>query len=305
MSKEALEVQEDGGTPIENVVATPDVTTDNDPSTPEEMERARRMGWVPKEEFRGDPARWMPARQFLAWSERSMPIMRERYDALDRKFANQERQLGEVQAKLAEATAVMGEFRDFAQRAEARAHDRAKREIEARMEAAVATNDHGAYRAAKSEFDSLAAPVAPVRAPAPPPPVQPAVPQVDPATAAEMAAWVRKNPWFNTDPELYQVAVDLYGTLERTKPQLTTSEKLAEVKRAVMALHPDRFNNPRRTEPSAVATPQPAGAAPGKKKKSVKDLPKEAQDAFARFKAQMPSYTEEEYLAVYLAGEEQ
>lgn len=304
MSKTEPEVVEEEvveGTEIVNPLATPEDNTDD--ISPGEA-KARRMGWVPKDQFRGDPNRWMPWERFLEWSERSLPIMAERYEALDRKFSNQERTLGEVQAKLTEATQVMGEFRDFASKAEKRAYERAKRDIEQRMEAAVTTNDHGAYKQAKGELDSLEPPVAPTTSAPPPPPVQPAVPQVDPATAAEMAAWVRQNPWFNTDPELYQVAIDLYGTLERTKPQLSTRDKLSEVKRAVMALHPDRFANPRREAPTTVAAPAPAAPAPKSKKKTIRDLPPEAQKAFARFKQQMPNYTEDEYLSVYFAGEE-
>ena len=60
-------------------------------------------------------------------------------------------------------------------------------------------------------------------------------------------------------------------------------------------MSPEKFpQNTRRAAPTQVATP--SGAPPRQKGKSVKDMPKEFQDAFARFKKMMPDYTEAEYL---------
>ena len=51
------------------------------PNTPEdapqisyEEKRARAMGWRPKEEFKGDPDKWVDAAQFADNADKSLPL---------------------------------------------------------------------------------------------------------------------------------------------------------------------------------------------------------------------------------------
>src|SRR3990167_1171885 len=118
MSDQQIEQQE------EEVAAAAPPADGEDKVDDERQSKARRMGWVPKEEFRGDPSRWMDHERFLEWSEKSLPIQRERYDALDRKFSGMERELGETKTKLTEAASVITDLRDLASRAEQRAFQR-------------------------------------------------------------------------------------------------------------------------------------------------------------------------------------
>ena len=52
----------------------------------ESEERARLQGWVPKDEFRGDPDKWKTAEDFLEWGEKIVPIQKERTIALESKL---------------------------------------------------------------------------------------------------------------------------------------------------------------------------------------------------------------------------
>jgi hypothetical protein len=73
------------------------------PETPEpEVEaapdydaEARKQGWVPKEEFKGDPAKWKPAKEFVEFGDRIGTLKREVDDvkaASTRMFAELRRQ---------------------------------------------------------------------------------------------------------------------------------------------------------------------------------------------------------------------
>ena len=84
---------------------------------------------------------------------------------------------------------------------------------------------------------------------------------------------------------------------------MSIQDNLAEVEKRIRGAFPEEFPAPRRDGPAAVSS-SANGAAPRKPSKLTFDqLPAEergaARAAYAKFKKQMPSYTEEEYLANY------
>jgi hypothetical protein len=268
--------------------------------TTEELEiedRARRMGWRPKEEFDRPPSRWVDAQTFLDRGERELPVLRERYRKIDTELATTKQELTTVKQTVLDQKRSMDELLELSRSAEERAYVRAQREFSDRERRAVEAADTAAYEAVQRDRQDLET----TRRRAPPMPAQAAsAPQAPPAAppANPVAeAWVADNPWFNTDPVLNQMAIAFDRQIKGDHPDWSVSEQLAEVKRQVVARFPEKFGNPRRQAPPAVATPNNAPPAP--KKKGIASLPKEAQEAFARFKKQMPNFTEEEYVKLY------
>ena len=51
------------------------VAEDATPQPAETEDKARRLGWVPKEEFKGDPENWRSADEFMARGEQLLPIV--------------------------------------------------------------------------------------------------------------------------------------------------------------------------------------------------------------------------------------
>lgn len=267
----------------------PEVEVEIDPFE----ERARRMGWRPLEEYNGDKARWVDAKTFVERGENELPILRERNRALDRRLANTERTVEETSNRLKETTQVLTEVREMARAAEERGYATARRELAERERKAVAEAQVEEYDRIQRERAALDAERPKITS------TPPKEPEARPPVTTNPAidAWIADNPWFNSDPVLNSVAIAFDASLQRDAPHLGMSERLDEVKKQVMTRFPEKFNNPRRAAPPAVSTTNLA--APKNNKKGIKDLPKEAQDAFARFKRQMPAYTEEEYLKVY------
>jgi len=279
--------------------------------------RARRMGWVPKDEFRGDPTRWVPAERFVERGENELPILRERFRRADDTNQRLERELLEVKTKLNETLGVFSDFREFASKSEERAYTRAKAEVEAEMRQAAAQGDTAAFDNAKAKLDALEPPArSQSRREATPPASAPAQspPPLDPATAAEIRSWVEREPWYRLDPDMHQTANSLYGAIEQSKPHLSTRDKLAEVKRSVMALFPDKFENPARSAPASVSSPTPGpqtSQAPKSKTKGYDDLPADAKRACDHYVATIPpdkksgkKFTREDYVAMYFSGEQ-
>lgn len=266
--------------------------------------RARRMGWRPKEEFRGDPVRWTDAESFIARGEAELPVLRERYRALDDRFARMETdlksRLDESASKHQETQVALKEFREFSYKAEERAYLRAKVELEAKMALAVETADQNQYRVTKAQLDTLEQNKP---SPAPAAAAQAAQAQQAPPQDPVIKAWIAENEWFSRDQPMNAYAIAMHGALLKEKPGMTTAENLAEVKREITERFPEKFANKKRDAAQAVAT----SAAPADKKKAgktVSDLPAEARAALAKFKKQMPDYKDEEYLKTYFAGDD-
>lgn len=257
--------------------------------------QARRMGWRPKEEFNQAPERWVDAKTFVERGMTELPVLRDRYRKLDGQFTGMSKELAETKRTLQDQSQVMNELREMARNSEDRAYIRAARELAQREREAVAAADTAAFDALQRERQDLEQTRPRVASDAPPVrPAAPAAPQAPQQAPPEVEAWIRDNPWFTTDRTLNQVAIAFDAEVKAEHPEWSISEQLAEAKSRVVARFPEKFGNPRRTAAPAVLTSN--NSPPPKKPKGVKDLPREYQEAFARFQRQMPGYTEAEYM---------
>lgn len=299
--------------------------------------RARRMGWVAKDEFRGDGgAQWVDAETFVRRAEQSADILIERNKALDRRLEqsektfseykrNSEKQLGDMSHTLKDLQETLVDFRNFASTANERAYKRARTELETEMRHAVASADIERFDRAKAQVEELdteartfvrqetrqqqqeeleareaAARTAPAQQEAAPPNVPPPPPEV--------LAWIGRNQWF-VNPEfayMNQYAQRVHMHLLREEPGLSLQQNLDRVTDLTRRKFPEEFGiNPRREEASAtVATAASTTRQAGKKKLGYDDLPAEAKAACDRYVKNIPGYTKDEYTRVYFAEEE-
>jgi len=268
--------------------------------------RARRMGWRPQEEFRGPKDKWVDASQFVERGETELPVLRERFRALDDKFTRLERENSKLSHKIEDQTTVLKEFRDYSRQGEERAYARAKRELESQMRDATAQADVARFDAARAELDNLER-----QRPAPAPKEEPKPPPTQ--VAPEVEEWVRENPWFNNSPEIRQYATAYHGTLLEKRPGLSLRDNLALVSEKVRDKFADELGieppkpkaNPNREKAATVSTSSAPVSAPAKKGKSYADLPADAKAYCDRFVKEIPKYTREEYVKTYFAGEDE
>lgn len=250
----------------------------------ETEQKAMRLGWVPKDQFKGDPDKHRSAEEFLERGETMLPLLKRDNDRLHEGMTKLER-------RLAEQAETFAEFAQYASKSEERAYKRAKAELEAKRDAAIETADVNGARQAQREIDALEVPVAPKV-----PEKKEDQPQPDPA----IQAWIRENDWFDKSPSLRAYAVEEFGDLERRFPGKSKTELLAETKQKTMERFPDKFGiNPKRDGASAVNEPS-GGTAPRKKAgKTYDDLPAEAKKACDKFCRTIPGYTKEKYVKDY------
>jgi hypothetical protein len=225
---------------------------------------ARKHGWRPKDEFKGEPARWTDAETFVKRADEVMPFLEKKTKAQQREIDDLKRTLKQFQA--------------YVTTADKRAMERATAEIMARHEEAVETGDTAAAKKAIADLDKVKEDYAPEQA-------EPLA--YDPDTI--MAEWTQNSPWYRIDDKKTAFAneqADLMKKAELWPGGLPAW--LEELDRRVER----KFAQPK---PSATNT---GGTRPGARGNSrgYNDLPPDAKRVCDRFTKTIPGFTKEQYV---------
>ena len=172
---------------------------------PKLEDRAKRMGWVPKDKYRGPEDNWRSAEEFIAHGEAELPILRERNRKLDETVVG-------LTTKLDDLEATMKAFAEFSSKAEQRAQERALKQLRDEQRKAVEEGDTAAYDRIDKEIDTLAKDVAE----APKGPEKKPRPEEDPT----FKSWSGENSWYDTDMVLAGFADNTAAPfIARTRPK--------------------------------------------------------------------------------------
>lgn len=234
-----------------------DPEDDGDSVPPEIEEKARKMGWTPKDEFRGDPEKWRGAAEFVERGENMLPILRKSVERQNREIAD-----------------LKQTIRDFAEhnsKADEAAFKRALKELKAKQVDAVAKGDAALFVEVDEEIADLHKEAR-------------EKPQIkikdDPGEDPEYLEWESRNPWVKKDMECAAYADSYAEFLRKTGDKRVGSAFLDEVAKAVKEKFPKKFTNPRREQPGMVEGNSPASR--GKGGKTYADMPAEARAACDR-----------------------
>jgi hypothetical protein len=222
-----------------------------DPQEPEdhgqvELERrARTMGWRPREEFRGDAARWLPPDEFVERGERMLPLLQERNRAADR-------QITELQRQVSQQGETLNTMLQSTRRAEQAGYRRAMTELHQQRARAVELGDTAAFQAVEQAMRELG----------PPPPEAPQAPQGQgqgqPQASQDpvIRSWVRDNPWFTTDPVANVAMIAAMQQEERLNPGGSVEDHLTDAEKAIRRRFPEHFPQARNGTGNGAAQPQ-------------------------------------------------
>lgn len=198
-------------------------------------EKARIQGWVPKEQFRGNPETWIDAKTFVERGDNIIPILKERNEHLAREMK--------------ETKESVKELTQFYKNAEERAYKRALQDIEQKKIAAVESADVDGYRAAEAEKTELEK-------------TKPGAVQSPVQERPEMAAFRTANTWYDSEPELTAEA-DALG-IAYSRQGMPYDKVLLKVQERIKILHPEKFSNARRDNASTVETVDSSTGLPKK-----------------------------------------
>lgn len=225
---------------------------------------ARQQGWKPKEEFPGDPDKWTDAESFVRRAEEQLPLVKKRSEKLASENATLKRDLKQVLQRL--------------DTADKRAYDRAKSEIESRMDAAAEVGDVKTVQKAREQLQNLQEETVTAAKPA----------NDDIAQEAEEAAieWRAENPWYDKGG----LARDYADLMVKKHASEASSMRPAEYFKMIADLVVEKFGDALDTEkPAATArkmlSPVEGGGNRGGRRSgnTFNDLPPEAQKQADRF----------------------
>jgi len=211
--------------------------------------KARIQGWVPREDFRGDPDKWIDAKSFVERGETIVPIMKERNERLEKD--------------LREMKESFKEFSEFHRKTEDRVYQKALKEIEQRKLTAVESADTVGYQSAELERIELEK-------------VKP-VPKIEkPVELPEMQEFRKSNVWYDSDQELTAEA-DALGAAY-AKQNITYPKILEKVQATMKILHPEKFTNVRRDgAPSVESVSSETGLPKKSNNHAYENLPGDAK----------------------------
>jgi hypothetical protein len=281
--------------------SVPDSEAPSAPQSDDTESRAKAMGWVPQDEFRGPKDKWRDAAEFVRVGEEDLPVVRERLRDTTRKLTELETRLAERDTKHAQSLASLERMTGIALQ---RQREQIEGSYAAAMRDAVASGDTARFDqlrrdevTALNQHDRQAYEAA--RGPQQPPRV--AGPAAHEVPVVE--AWVSQNPWFNRDAEMNAVAQAAHVRLGRERPELSLEQNLAEVKKYVERRYADKLGVPAAIPrgPASVEGGTRVASNGGSRSKGAGDLPADARVQGEKFVQQKLFKDINEYARDYFA----
>ena len=267
---------------------------------PDTEEKARQLGWRPKEEWKGDPDKWVSAEEFVEKGEQLLPVMKR----------DRERLFGEVKELKQQLQDVLTYHKEDRERMQKRMREEYARELadlKAKQRMAVEEGDTAAFDDLEKQKEDLEQ-----KRPEVMPPTPAGAEGTQPASFDKkmFEDWQKQNTWYQTGgTDGYQPLNDMTRAaqlisfrVQAENPHLSGWEKefLDKVTEGVKLAYPDKFGNPRRGGVSNVESGVGTGGTPSRKK-TFADLPLEAQVECRRM--EKAGMKESEYVAEYFGLE--
>lgn len=213
---------------------TPDPVTTQEPAAPEPNvveEKARGQGWVPKEDWTGDPAAWRPADVYLDRGE------------LLGKIKSQSSELRELKG-------MIGYVSEQNRKLYEAGYAKAIADLESARDHAVQEGDHKAVRELDREIRAHEKALEDTRKPVQVP--------TDPQGLAQEAqerydSFRSANPWYDADEVMQDWANGAAVKFKAKNPNAKDLEIYAHLHKEVQTKFPDKFKQ-------RVGAPSPGGA---------------------------------------------
>jgi hypothetical protein len=236
---------------------------------------ARKDGWVPLDEWKGDPEQHKSAEQFVEDGEKITGILKSKLTRTEQKVED----LGKRVDELLATNKQFGEFTKKAQEREKKEKESLISELEGLRKKAVDEGDGEAFTNADRQLTELRA------EPEPQEPISPAGMQ-----------WLEDNDWYQKDDAMSAYADRISDRL-REQGYVDQSEAFFnELTTRVKDRFSDEFENKNRSRPNGVESGHEAGTS---KSKTWDSLPAGAKREFESFARDIPGYTKQQYLADY------
>jgi hypothetical protein len=215
-----------------------------DDSEPEEVEKAKQIGWKAPSDWKGPPpkGKFLKAKEYLERAETVIPIIRSENAKLKAELKDARDDLKNHKAAMETTVANMAKMSKVAL-------DRQRAQLEEKYSAAIdAATEVGdketvrklrdAERKDLKEFDTAAEEVKEAKTEKGKETVNGSLPKDVQETIGH---WIGENHWYSTDEEMQALANAHHGKLLKEKPGLTLVENLEETRKYVAKRYPEKF----------------------------------------------------------------
>lgn len=254
---------------------------------------ARILGWVDKDEFRGDESIWTDAETFVKRGKEINPILREN----NRRLLSE---LDKTKKEIEEVKRVAEEFKIFQKEAYDRKLEKYKEEINYLKEAKKSALQEGDHDRVVELDDQISDTKAELKLAQDSPPAKIETKKETEALDPELQLWLDRNPWFGKDQEISQRTNTIGALLAQRNPGLKGKEFLDKLDEALAEEFPNVFKSTKkRDKPNPVESGGTTSGIRNKSnKKTFENLPDEAKAACNRMVKQ-GLLTQEKYLEFY------
>jgi hypothetical protein len=158
-------------------------------------ERAKEMGWAPREEWRGDPERWIDAEQFVHRGEEILPILRSTNRKLQDEVAALKNEVSATKTALQNSATAIEELKKFNSEANRQKMKESKDALISQLKKAREDGNLDAEVELGDQLDSVRAAEREAAKPKTNGVEEAPAPKVDP----DYPGWAADNPWFQKD----------------------------------------------------------------------------------------------------------
>lgn len=176
-------------------------------------ELASKIGWVPKEKFRGDPEKHVDAKTFYEKGEFVLPIVRQQREEARKEVEKLKRQIEDLKS-------VQQDFQKFTEADAERKYKEKLAELKDIRAKAVAAGDDATFRQADDAIDEIKEKASTAKVPE-----KKETASADP----EFEAWLTANDWYAKDAKKRRLADSIGMDLMEEKPDMTRAEMLEAV----------------------------------------------------------------------------
>lgn len=220
--------------------------------------KARNLGWVPQDQWTGDPEHWVDHETFVSRGEQIMPILRKNNEQLQTSVTALKAQLDRMTAAFESSQKSVGELKEFY---EEQVKDKVKQvraELTQELKAARESGDVEREVEIQDELAGLRTSVKQAQGETPPTPPTTSASAQDP----EFSAWLSQpeNAWYGKDTKKTALALGI-GQELRADPANNGLTGRAFYDRVAQEV--ERFFTPTRVSKVSGGSAEPAGAGSG------------------------------------------
>jgi hypothetical protein len=167
----------------------------------EVIQEATSMGWKPKEEWKGNPDKWIPADEFVEFGSKALPILQHNNKRLQKELLTRDQKIGNLEAQVGTMAQQLEALDKHYSAATKRAVEQSKKQLLTDLREARDSGDVDKEQEILGQLDEVrdALKAADKKQETPnkkeTPPAGAYTENLDP----DSQAFVADNPWFDTD----------------------------------------------------------------------------------------------------------